>query len=54
MGAVWNGKEVSYEEYWKLRLLSVAENVTKENLTALLLDLDMDEIGSSLYQSNEE
>ena len=53
--AKWEGKEVSAEEYWKLRLQQVAENPTKEALTDLLLDLDMDnDIGEFRYNDEEE
>lgn len=53
--AKWEGKEVSYEEYWKLRLQAVASNVTKESLTELLLDLDMDNnVGEFRYNDEEE
>lgn len=49
--AIWNGKEVSAMEYWKLRLEEVAKNVTKEALFDLMIDLDMDEDigGCELY-----
>lgn len=40
--AIWNGKEVSFEEYWKLRLLEISENINEENLKNLLEDLEME------------
>ena len=50
---IWNGKKVTVEEYWKLRLEDVSKNPTQENLECLLYDLDM-EIGDSRYEESED
>ena len=53
--AIWNGKEVSAMEYWQLRLKAVAENVSKEALFDLLVDLDMDrDIGGCWLYVDED
>lgn len=54
--AIWNGKEVTAMEYWKLRLQEVADDVTSEKLNELLLDLDMDPDvgGCELYVLKDE
>lgn len=39
---IWNGREVSFEEYWRLRLIEVSENISEENLKNLMEDLEME------------
>lgn len=43
MGAIWNGREVTNEEYWRLRLEEViSKGCTREDLEDLCTDLDME------------
>lgn len=52
MGSIWNGKEVTEQEYWKLRLSQIIEEgCTVEDLRNLMVDLEMSDLtGEETYQ----